>query len=421
MTQNILLYSPDVVGHPRVYCRVIADALLDQSCWIFIAMGFSDEYPLIDCDDITPLICNEKIKIIDLREYSHTCSGSLSVEEIILLQTKLNIDTTVFIEADKSKEQFKDIARGIAPELVGRNIGIFAGTSEWLTDENSYDGSPINIIVPSFRTTLGNIKRALFNRRESAAYFFENQIIGKNILQEIWVKDERIADKVSQLVFWMPEISRAIDGVELANHKSEIHKLNQYLQTNNQLEPVLYFGDAAYYKGYDLFLKFIELNQNVCAVHAGRTYDEQQLSYFQYDVKKIRMDLINQGRLFETNEYVHSQKLKELYFSVGKIYLTTHRLTLSSSTMIQALELGIPVLVPNRGLIGHRVINNNLGLVYEYENIEDLSTKANEMWNSNLNKYTESIQQFWGRFSDETIKKFFVGRIVTNTDKRRQN
>ena len=60
----------------------------------------------------------------------------------------------------------------------------------------------------------------------------------------------------------------------------------------------------------------------------------------------------------------------------------THRLALSSSTVIQALELGKPVLVPDRGLLGHRVRTNHLGAVYRYEDLDDLRRHAQSLWSA---------------------------------------
>ena len=54
--KRILLYSPDVVGHPRVYCRVIADALATEPCQLVVAMGFTDEVGLNELPDIVPFV-----------------------------------------------------------------------------------------------------------------------------------------------------------------------------------------------------------------------------------------------------------------------------------------------------------------------------------------------------------------------------
>ncbi len=417
MTMNrILLYSPDVVGHPRVYCRVIADALAASTCELVMAMGFTEAVGLAHSPDIEPLVTRERVRVLGTREYSASGKPHLTAEELVTLQRALGITTTLFIEADKSNAEFIRVAAGAAPRLHGRNLGIFSNAAEWYPGEDSFTGLPRRILAPKLRTTLGNIKRAVFQYRQSRKYFYEKVILGARVLDEILVKDERLADWYGPPVYWMPEISRPVPGPETPAEAQEVllreGELRAFLANNTGREPVLYFGDAAYYKGYDLFLQFIASTPSTCAIHPGRTYDLQQRGYFQYDVEALRTQLKKEGRLYETNDYVHIHRLKELYFRVVRLYITTHRLALSSSTVIQALELGKPVLVPDRGLLGHRVRTNQLGGVYAYENLNDLRVKAEALWRSDLDRFTATALSFWQRFSDESIQAFFRQRLL---------
>ena len=416
---RILIYSPDVVGHPRVYCRVIADALADQPCELILAMGFTDEIGLVQSADLHPLQGRERLQLVDTREHSRVGRPHLSAEELVALQDAFKIDTTLFIEADKSNEEFRRIASGKAPRLRGRTLGIFANTAEWYPGEDSFTGERKTLRARTLRTTLGNIKRAIFNRRNTPKYFYEHIVIGQHVLDEILVKDERLAQWRGKPVSWMPEISRPVAAPESAEESADYarreNELDSFLKANAGREPVLYFGDAAYYKGYDLFLEFIARTQHTCAIHAGRTYDATQRSYFRCDVEELRAQLRREGRLLETNDYVHSERLKRLYFSSPRLYLTTHRLALSSSTVIQAIELGKPVLVPDRGLLGHRVRTQGLGGVYAYEDIADLQRQANALWRTDLSRFAAATRNFWQSFSDEAVRSFFVRTLVEAT------
>ena len=167
--------------------------------------------------------------------------------------------------------------------------------------------------------------------------------------------------------------------------------------------------------GYDLFLEFVAASPSTCAIHAGRAYDPLQRSYYRSDVQALRAQLANENRLYETNAYVHTQRLKELFFGSIRLYITTHRLTLSSSTVIQALEFGKPVLVPDRGLLGYRVRKNNLGGVYGYEDLCDLRQKAENLWNGDLGRFSAQAKSFWQRFSDESIRSFFTARLLSKS------
>lgn len=414
--RNILIYSPDVVGHPRVYCRVIADALLGEPCEIVIALGFSESAGLEESPDLHPLVDRPGVRLVDTRGYSRSGQPHLTAGELVDLQTRHATDVTLFIEADKSNAEFARIARREAPPLKGRNLGIFANTAEWYPGEDSYTGAPLRLRASTLRATLGNIKRAVFSRRQRPKHFFEQTILAAGVLDEVWVKDERLADWHGAPVYWMPEISRPATPAETPEESAEFllrqSELNVFLAANPGREPVLYFGDAAYYKGYDLFLEFIAANPGTCAIHPGRTYDAVQRSYFRVDVEALRAILRAEGRLYETNAYVHTQRLKELFFNAIRVYITTHRLALSSSTMIQAAELGKPVLVPDRGLIGHRVRANHLGAVYRYEDLDDLRRQAEALWRSDLARFAEPVARFWGRFTDEAVRTFFVTRLL---------
>jgi hypothetical protein len=414
--KRILLYSPDVVGHPCIYCRVIADALATEPCQVVVAVGFTDAMGLNETPDLKPLSSRAGVQLIDTRTFSRASKPHLSAEELVGLQLHYNIDTTLFIEADKSKSEFVRIAGGQAPHLRGRNLGIFANTAEWYPGEDSFTGQRRGLLAPTVRTTLGNVKRAIFDRRQSARYFYEKIIIRSGVLDEILVKDERLADWRGSPVHWMPEISRPTAIPESAGEDDEFRRrrgeLECFLAANKHREPVLYFGDAAYYKGYDLFLKFVSSTPSACALHAGRLYDAQQRSY---DIEAARAQMRKENRLYETNSYVHSHRLKEFLFGSIRLYITTHRLALSSATVIQALELGKPVLVPDRGLLGYRVRKNNLGDVYTYGDLPDLRQKAEELWQSDLSRFTALAKSFWQRFSDEAIRGFFAGRLLRSS------
>jgi len=413
--KRVLLYSPDVIGHPRVYCRAIADALAGERCELFLAMGFTDGAGLSESADLHALTTRERVTILDNRTLSSQGNPHLTAEELVDLQSHLGIATTLFIEADKSNDEFVRIASNRAPRLLGRNLGIFANTAEWFPGEDSFTGAPKRFIAPTLRTTLGNIKRAIFERRKSARHFYEKTILANGVLDEILVKDERLADWFGPPVYWMPEISRPLEQ-ERARDDAEFLRwrdaLTAFLTSNPGREPVLYFGDAAFYKGYDLFLEFVARTPSVCAIHPGRSYDAQQSAWFDYDVEALRETLRGEGRLYETNSYVSSGKLKDLYFGAIRLYITTHRLALSSATVIQATELGKPVLVPDRGLLGYRAENYNLGGVYEYGNLDDLSRKATELWRSDLTRFAAPARAFWERFSDAAIREFFVQRLL---------
>ena len=49
-----MLYSPDLVGHPQVYCRVITDILIEGQCRVFLVIGFSKKRGINEYPEILP-------------------------------------------------------------------------------------------------------------------------------------------------------------------------------------------------------------------------------------------------------------------------------------------------------------------------------------------------------------------------------
>lgn len=414
--RRILIYSADVIGHPRVYCRAIADALAQSGSEIIMMLGFSNHASLESSQDLLPLLDRSEVRLIDIRRLTDGERTFLSVEELVAFQERESVDVTLFIEADKFASELARIVDGVAPPLVGRNIGIFANMAEWYPGEDSFSGEKKTILTGRPKTVVGNIYRKIFSPRGTPHWWFERAIIGRKIFDEMWTKDERLATWRGAPVYWMPEISRPFHSTDLPEHADVVAtrrtQLDRFVSSNSGRIPLLYFGDAAFYKGYDMYLELLRKNDRFCAVHAGRLASQSERVKFSTDVDLVRSELLAAGRLLEIDEYVHSQMLKEMYFRVGPVYATTHRLALSSSTMIQAAELGVPVVMPDRGLVGHRVHSNRIGRTYRYGDLRDLADKIDLVVREGAEGYQDSLRSFQERFSEQSVRSFLLSRLL---------
>jgi hypothetical protein len=405
---NIMLYSPDLVGHPQVYCRVITDILIEGQCRVFLVIGFSKKRGVNEYPEILPFVNNEKVEIINSVQMSKKQDKFLSAEEIIDLQNRLKIQSTLFIEADKFREEFIRIWSDGAPRLLGRNVGIFSRTSVWCPGEEFRSGEKIKWYAPTIRGNLQKIKGALFHRNKTDRYFFEKIILKGRILDAILVKDERAVNFHGPPVYWMPEIYKTFDNFEGKEEKREYDEISQkyfsFLSRNKDKEILLFFGRGSRYRGYDLFLKLVEMDSSVCGVNCGAEYRKDRGNDYEYDIESLRTKLLEQGRLFETKRYIESKKLIELFFSTTNKIVSTHRLTASSGTVLQALDFGKPVLVPNSGLLGYRVRKYKLGETYNYYlDINDLYKKWILFKKQPANDYLNAISQFMNKFSKEAL------------------
>jgi hypothetical protein len=408
---SLLIYAPELEGHPRVYCRVICDAISKGSCRIVLALGENNRATIANSVDLLPLFSRDDITFIKTNDVSRSGNNDLTAEELRNLQLEQNAGRTLLIEAEKFSYQFVRIAVGQAPKLSGCTFGIFARTAEWYPGEEPSTGKPKRLIEHSLRRSLGNIKRALLNRKDAPAYFYEHILMKRSCIDFVITKDERLASRGFPRVVWMPEISRIhVDADSSAPTNEDRQRQRELLAFKNSHSCrtlLLYFGDAAFYKGYDLFLELLNRHGELVGVHAGRIADDNQRHMYEHNTVSLRKQLVESGRLLETNKYVSSEYQKKLYFSEIDIYATTHRLTLSSSTMMQAAELGKPLLVPNRGLLGYRVNVNQLGETYRYGDIDDLYRKLIEMKSQPLGRFAPALKRFSDLHSCDRVDAFW--------------
>lgn len=403
-------------GHPQVYCRVIGDILLENNAsLIILSKDIGDtakKWP-----DLLPFTKNDKVKLISTLDYCDCEDGYLKVEQLRQLQLDYVVDSTLFIWPEYFREEIIRISRGDVERLRGHNVGIFGWTTQWYPNEERYSGKKIKIMDSSLRQMLGVIGRRVNRPWAIDKYFFEQTIINNRILDTVLVKDERLAGKKPDLVRWMPEIYKVFyEQSESPDDDGEFDfhapRLREYLKNIDPDDVVLFFGAGAWYKGYDHFLKFMASDSNVIGIHAGSGIRHEKNKDFIGTPKRTRDSLLALGRLYETAQYVESPKLIKLVFESTRRFISTHRLTLSSGTILQAMDYGLPVLVPDSGLVGYRARKNNLGATYKYGDVEDMVRQWNKFKNTPVEQYAPSIKEFMGRFSRENLNKLFIDVLL---------
>lgn len=412
---HVLVYSPRVFGHPQVYCQVIAGLLRARGSRVTLLLGLDSLDELGEWPDLGRLAQDPGVAIWPCRDHSKSGNVLLSAEELVHVQELAGADATLFVDGDLSKPELMRIDDGSAPRLRGRVAAIFAQTAPWYPGEEFYSGKPLPRRGPTLRANLGRVKRFLFHRRESPAYFFETVLLKHRVLDVVLVKDERVAEHFGPPVSWLPEIYRPLDQVETAEHSREYDtiapKLRRFLHDHPGKEVLLFFGRGAWYRGYDFFLELARRDTAVCAIHCGEDCVLEPGKPFAFDVRGLRETLLGQGRLLETRRYVHGQRLVELFFSAARRLVSTHRLTGSSGTILQGLELGKPVLVPASGLLGHRVRASGLGRTYAYGDMDDLERRWRDFCAEDPATYSERIREFIARFAPAQLAHTLEGAL----------
>lgn len=405
-----MFHTESLQGHPQVYCRVIGEALLARGARVVIAAADAHDDWAERWNDLSVFKGDSRVTVV-------ASPAGLSAEDLVALQQAHAIDSTLLIEADVLRPQFHRISAGVAPRLRGRVAAIFSRTTEWYPGEDFYSGLPLATVQPGLVNRLRRWNREWFQRERSDRYFFETVLMRKRVIDRIVVKDERIAARFGEPVTWMPEIYKLFNSVDNEVQCREFElwqpRLQDAISRVAPQECLLYFGAGAWYKGYDWFLELLARNPCAFGVHAGSGIRYENGKRFTGTPEATRTRLLAEGRLVETGGYVSSQRLVEWLFSAVPLFVSTHRLTVSSGTMLQALDAGTPVLVPETGLVGYRAGTLGLGLTYKYGDVEDMGRQWARMKTMDLAAARSRGQAFMERFSRAAVDQYFSELLLS--------
>jgi hypothetical protein len=388
---NALIYSSGFDGHRQVYVFVLSHILCELKFNIFIAGNLKEK--ITTSIYIEKLKKNDRVTMIDTSSYAQ---GGLEISaiEIIELQNKYNIELTVFAEADHHIPLFNEQINSRSNRLHGKTIGIFLRPfyyyeklsfldklryvkhfkSRWKSDERMFHG----FLLKHYRLL------------DSALYIDENFVAHHKSTQ------------------WLPDVFQQFAETLVSNEYLEqriwIDKLNEFTEKNKGLFIFLYFGTAQKRRGYDLLLK-MAIEQNACFVHCGLRDDREK---YDYDVDEFRKILYDNKRMMETDQYISDPVCIEHFFkSVSHLVLPYRKFYGSSGVMLQAFTYGIPVLVPEVGIIGYRVKRHNLGLTYkgDFNSLIEQYKKFKEI---SKNSFADSINLYMHQQSVTNLKEVLV-------------
>jgi glycosyltransferase involved in cell wall biosynthesis len=105
-------------------------------------------------------------------------------------------------------------------------------------------------------------------------------------------------------------------------------------------------------------------------------------------------DLVRRGRAILREGYVPDDQL-DLYLRACDWLLIPYRFQQGSSGLLSgAAAAARPVIAPDYGLIGSRVSNSNLGIVYPHLSIDGLADAIRRASTMQIEDFTASLQQY---------------------------
>lgn len=395
--QNALIYSPRFDGHRQVYVLVIADILRKIGYNIIVAGNLQQHLNNYSC--INELKKITGTKFLDTHNYKNG-GHDISIQEFIKLQKELNIDLTVFAEADFHISLFSSQILTKKYKFRGRTVGIFF--------RPFYYYERVRLI-----NRLRFLKHFQSRWRNDQRLFYEFIMKHFSVLDVALTLDENFVSQHKYFV-WLPDVfQKYAESVLPDNNERQrawIEKLNPFMNKNVGKFPFFYFGTSQFRRGYDILLN-MALEEEGCFIHCGlRNYSEK----FSYDINKIRVTLQKNGRLFETDEYiVDPMCIGHFFKSVTHLVLPYREYFGSSGIMLQALDYEIPVLSPEYGIIGHRIKNYKLGMTYEGKNDTELKSQFDLFKTINPKSFEKDIKNY---MSFQTINQLRDSLINSFTD-----
>lgn len=388
--KKVLIYSPHVGGHKQVYCNVITDWALGSGMEVFLYVGNDWCNSKKRREEISPYIgvyiYNTAVSIISSNVYEDNHIISLSnfkqnplsasdSRNLIELEKKFNPDLVFVISGDEFNHSPYSLLKSLfsTKKHSSKWIGIFI--------------SPY--CYPSDNWFKRNILKVAL--KQKIKYFDTT----------FWLDEYFLKSRKTMNSFWLPDISKSF------NYKDDIDedtdslciKIDNFLMNNKEKEILLFFGGYFIRKGFDFLLELALNDKQFVILRAGDTSESDRSPEF---VDKMAM-LENRNQLLNIPQFIKSSVVTRKLFEATKYIPLPYRNHYSSSgVMLQALEFGKPVIVPDIGLMGKRVIHNNIGITYKHGDYEDFKCAVYRM-QKHYSRYADNVSNYYLQYSKENI------------------
>ncbi|MCP5104486.1 MAG: hypothetical protein GY950_13955, partial [bacterium] len=326
---------------------------------------------------------------------------------VVELQKKYNISLSLFIDGDSMMRTFLRQVFPGKPRLTGKNYAVF--------------------ILIDFIYRNMNVKYLLKDRKKRKLFpelMFHTYLLKYlNLIEGALVSDENLVQKVrSGKYLNIKDVTHfkaapIKDEIKKAFFKNVMEEYDRFLAGHPGKDVILQFGELENRKGFNFNLRLVAENPGLVLVRAGRTKTSYRIAW--PDILNKERLLIEE-RLFEVDIFIDSQELIDKLFKSVKYFLFAYQNHFRTSIMLPlALSYSKPVLVPNVGLLGTRVKNNEVGRVFNHMSYESYAKafaqlrKEHESYHDNIHKYYND------EFSDESFNKFldhFFSKLYKNNN-----
>jgi hypothetical protein len=400
--RRVLIFSPVLEGHRAVYMSVLADVALGAGWEVVFAAAFENAGNAVSCPHLDRYHGERRVSLVDV---GGEPGGGLDIgpDSFARLVQRVRADVTVFAHADNHIRLLNSQLFGAARRLPGRRVGIFISGTNFV-----HGGGRER----SLREWARHYRHYPDTWREQPVLFHRVLLPTFRLVDVALCLDEVFVGSRGEPYRWLPDIDATLGAWRLQEESAEARTWRERIQAflaHNEGRPVfVYYGTARARRGYDTLLR-LAAEEGGCLIHAGPRADDDA---YQYDLHSLRRVLTERSGLFETGQYLEE-------FDTASIFLrAAHHIVLpyrahrgSSGVMLQALRAGLPVLVPDSGLMAHRVSRHHLGRVYRAGDWEDLRRQNSVLSRVNADEFRGPIERFLTFFSEVQIASAIGGAL----------
>ncbi len=385
MTFRVLIDVPVFEGHQQIYAVFLSS--------VFRARGIEVELDVgeVGGSDWEKALFTPSHELPQITESSTVCG-----RWAYLKRRATEFDAIFLVDADWYSNEI-GVCASRDDALPAHTVGVVTRTCEWFPGEPFYFNDQALL-----QRSVSKIRRLV--RGPGKVHAWLDAVQQGKALDVALCKDERVVAAMGAPFVWMPDIAftgKPDEGGLLVEEQSLFSTLDGFSEGERDCI-LLFFGTGTWYKGYDYFLKLASDERNLVAVHIGLPELAEPGKNMHFDTPALRKSLRAEGRLLETGRFASEAASKKAFDYVRR-FVSCHRLSGTSGTVIQSIMSGVPVLTPSKGLLGYRTREYGIGRTYRALDSHSLHHAWKRFVLDDMSLFRSGIDRFQIDFGADAI------------------
>ena len=366
--KRVFLTLPSLDGHRQIYCRQFCDYFLSRDFAVTVATELAG---LGEFEALRILVEDPRVTFIP-DTWSGEQRPAQRLRGLVAAARAARSDVTFLAEADTCAGMLAAQLTHPLLRLPGRRVALFIRSTRYVHQSR-----------PSARLR----------------FFYELVVQSLPVLEKALALDEVFVARRGGRYVWLPDIAEW--SGESGGHGDEAAawqaRISDFLAAHQGSPVVVYIGMPQERRNYEHLLQ-LACDIDGVFLHCGALQDP---TGYPHEEPAAHRELVSRSAILESGRFYQSFETARVTLAAGRCVALPYgaeHLT-SSGAMLQALMAGRPVLVPDRGLMAHRVREFGLGLTFVPDDRQDMRTRFLELDGKPPGAFEGRIQRFLDYFS----------------------